>query len=140
MPQKLLSFITGGRGTTDITGDLATMVADAGVVTGLCHIFCRHTSASLMICENADPDVRNDLERWLADAVPDGDPRHVHDSEGPDDMPAHIRSILTGMSLMLPVTEGRLNLGTWQGVYLYEHRAGRHDRQIVVTVTRDQAD
>lgn len=139
MPQKLLSFATGGRGTTDITGDVATVVADARVATGLCHVFCRHTSASLMICENADPDVRADLERWLADAVPDGDPRYVHQSEGPDDMPAHIRSILTGMSLMLPVTDGRLNLGTWQGVYLYEHRAGRHDRQIVVTVTRDQA-
>lgn len=140
MPQKLLSFATGGRGTTDITGDVAAVVADAGVATGLCHVFCRHTSASLMICENADPDVRADLERWLADTVPDGDPRYVHQSEGPDDMPAHIRSILTGMSLMLPVTDGRLNLGTWQGVYLYEHRAGRHDRQIVVTVTRDQAD
>ncbi|MDT0619094.1 secondary thiamine-phosphate synthase enzyme YjbQ [Salinisphaera sp. P385] len=139
MPQKLLSFATGGRGTMDITGDVAAVVADAGVATGLCHVFCRHTSASLMICENADPDVRADLERWLADAVPDGDPRYVHQSEGPDDMPAHIRSILTGMSLMLPVTDGRLNLGTWQGVYLYEHRAGRHDRQIVVTVTRDQA-
>lgn len=139
MPQKLLSFATGGRGTMDITGDVAAVVADAGVATGLCHVFCRHTSASLMICENADPDVRADLERWLADAVPDGDPRYVHQSEGPDDMPAHIRSILTGMSLMLPVTDGRLSLGTWQGVYLYEHRAGRHDRQIVVTVTRDQA-
>lgn len=134
MTQRTLSFATGGRGTSDITRDVAAVVSDAGIDTGLCHVFCRHTSASLMICENADPDVRDDLERWLSRAVPDGDTIYVHDVEGPDDMPAHVRSILTGMDLTVPVTEGRLNLGTWQGIYLYEHRTGNHNRQVVVTV------
>lgn len=132
--QKTLSFETAGRGTWDITAEAAKVVAQAGVETGLCHLFCRHTSASLMICENADPTVRDDLERWLAKHVPDGDPQYEHDMEGPDDMPAHIRSILTGMDLSVPVTGGRLNLGTWQGIFLYEHRRGHHNRQVVVTV------
>lgn len=118
-----------------MTREVAAIVAESGTVVGLCHVFCRHTSASLMICENADPDVRADLERWLARAVPDDDPMYVHDVEGPDDMPAHVRSILTGMDLTVPVTDGRLNLGTWQGIYLYEHRTGAHNRQIVITVS-----
>lgn len=137
MHQETLRFATDGRGTTDITREVAAMVAAAGVTTGLCHVFCRHTSASLMICENADPDVRADLERWLSRAVPDGDAIYVHDVEGPDDMPAHVRSILTGMDLTVPVTDGRPNLGTWQGIYLYEHRSGGHNRQVVVTVQGD---
>lgn len=135
MPQQLISLSTDGRGSVDVTPRVAAVVADAGVAVGLCHVFCRHTSASLMICENADPDVRADLERWLLRAVPDGDPIHVHDMEGPDDMPAHVRSILTGMDLTVPITDGQLNLGTWQGVYLYEHRLRGHRRELVVTVS-----
>lgn len=132
--QKTLSYRLDGRGSVEITGDVAETVRETGVETGLCHVFARHTSASLMICENADPTVRQDLERWLAKHVPDGDPLFVHDTEGPDDMPAHVRSILTGMDLTVPVTGGRPNLGTWQGIYLYEHRTGAHRREVVVTV------
>ncbi len=132
--QKTLHFDTPGRSTLDITRDIAAVVSGAGVETGLCHVFIRHTSASLMICENADPDVRADVERWMAQAVPDGDPMFVHDMEGPDDMPGHIRSILTGMDLTVPVTGGALNLGTWQGIYLYEHRSAPHAREVVVTL------
>jgi len=134
--QQTLTFQTPGRSTLDITAEVARVVADAGIDTGLCHVFVRHTSASLMICENADPDVRDDLERWLARAVVDGDPMFRHDTEGPDDMAAHVRSILTGMDLTIPVTGGALNLGTWQGVYLYEHRSAPHQREVVVTLSR----
>lgn len=133
--QQTLSYRLDGRGSVEITGDVAGVVRAAGVETGLCHVFVRHTSASLMICENADPTVRQDLERWLSKHVPDGDPLFAHDDEGPDDMPAHVRSILTGMDLTVPVTGGRPNLGTWQGIYLYEHRTGAHRREVVVTVT-----
>ena len=132
--QQTLPFRLDGRGTTEITSDVADAVRASGVTTGLCHVFARHTSASLMICENADPDVRADLERWFGEHVPDGDPLYVHDIEGPDDMPAHVRSILTGMDLTVPVSDGRPNLGTWQGIYLYEHRTGAHRREVVVTV------
>lgn len=132
--QQTLTFRLDGRGTTEITSDVADVVRASGVTVGLCHVFARHTSASLMICENADPDVRADLERWFAEHVPDGDPLYVHDIEGPDDMPAHVRSILTGMDLTVPVTDGRPSLGTWQGIYLYEHRTGAHRREVVVTV------
>jgi secondary thiamine-phosphate synthase enzyme len=134
--QQTLTFQTPGRSTLDITAEVARVVADAGIDTGLCHVFVRHTSASLMICENADPDVRDDLERWLSRAVVDGDPMFRHDTEGPDDMAAHVRSILTGMDLTIPVTGGALNLGTWQGVYLYEHRSAPHRREVVVTLSR----
>lgn len=119
----------------DVTGELAAVVADSGIVTGLAHVFIQHTSASLMICENADPVVRDDLERWFAKNVADGDRLFQHNAEGPDDMPAHVRSILTGMDLTMPVTAGRLALGTWQGVYLYEHRHRPHQRKLVVTVS-----
>lgn len=132
--QQVLQFETSGRGCRAIGREVAAVVDRADIATGLCHVFCRHTSASLMICENADPDVRSDLERWLARAVPDGDPLYEHDVEGPDDMPAHVRSIITGMDLGVPVTDGRLNLGTWQGIFLYEHRSAPHTRQVVVTV------
>lgn len=132
--QQTLTFRLDGRGATEITSDVADVVRASGVTVGLCHVFARHTSASLMICENADPDVRADLERWFAEHVPDGDPLYVHDIEGPDDMPAHVRSILTGMDLTVPVTDGRPSLGTWQGIYLYEHRTGAHRREVVVTV------
>ncbi|HGY92357.1 MAG TPA: YjbQ family protein [Planctomycetes bacterium] len=126
---------TQGRGTTDLTQQVQSVVGHSGVATGLCHVFCLHTSASLILCENADPSVREDLERFLADAVPDGSPLFKHMSEGPDDMPAHVRSILTSSSVTLPVEHGRLLLGTWQGLYLYEHRVGSHRRRLILTVT-----
>ena len=125
---------TTGRGTYDVSGEVQRVVRASGVVTGLCHVFVRHTSASLMICENADPSVRRDLERFMGRLAPDGDPSYEHDSEGPDDMPAHIRSVLSGSDLNLPVTDGRAALGTWQGVYLWEHRHHGHRRSLTVTV------
>jgi secondary thiamine-phosphate synthase enzyme len=132
--QKALCQRTHGRGTYDITAQVRGIVREAGIQTGLCHLFVQHTSASLIICENADPSVRSDLERFLARLVPDGDPIYKHTSEGPDDMPAHVRAILTKMEMTLPVSQGQCALGTWQGVYLYEHRHHPHDRRVVVTV------
>ena len=132
--QETLRQKTRGRGTYDITPRVAEAVRNSGVQTGLCHLFLQHTSASLIICENADPSVRSDLERLLARLVPDGDPFFEHTQEGPDDMPAHVRSILTQMEMTLPVSEGRCALGTWQGVYLHEHRYHPHERRVVVTV------
>jgi secondary thiamine-phosphate synthase enzyme len=132
--QQTLSLQTSGRSTLDITHDVNAIVRESEVTTGVCHVFIRHTSASLMICENADPTVRADVERWLAKAVPDGDPMYAHDMEGPDDMPGHIRSILTGMDLSLAITDWSLNLGTWQGIYLFEHRRAPHTREVVVTL------
>ena len=129
-----LSFANGGRGTTDITAQVSAVVARAKLGEGLCNVFISHTSASLMICENADPQVRVDLERFFARLVPDGDPLFGHTDEGPDDMPAHVRSVLTQPSLSVPVVEGRLMLGTWQGIYLFEHRHAAHTRHVVVTV------
>lgn len=123
-----------GRGIHDLTRKVATTVAGSGVATGLCHLFVRHTSASLIITENADPDVHRDLETFLADLVPDGDPRFVHRAEGPDDMPAHVRSVLTQTHLTIPVADGRLLLGTWQGVYLWEHRTRGQRRRVVLTI------
>ena len=125
---------TRGRGTTDITGEIQAAVGDSGIDTGLCHVFIRHTSASLMLCENADPDVRRDLETFMQRIAPDGDPDFVHTAEGPDDMPAHVRSVLTSSELTIPVRDGRCALGTWQGVYLWEHRTAPHRRSVVVTV------
>lgn len=132
--QKSLNFRTRGRGTTDITAEVGQVVRDAGVRTGLCNVFLRHTSASLILCENAAPAVRQDLETILARLAPDGDPAYAHDDEGPDDMAAHARSVLTASSLQIPVAEGRLALGTWQGIYLWEHRHAPHSRNVVVTV------
>jgi secondary thiamine-phosphate synthase enzyme len=108
-------------------------VAEAGIRTGIALVFVHHTSASLMLCENADPEVRADLERFMARLAPDGDPLFRHDDEGPDDMPAHVRTLLTGASLNLPVTDGRCALGIWQGIYLWEHRTAAHRRRITVT-------
>ncbi|WP_017464045.1 secondary thiamine-phosphate synthase enzyme YjbQ [Dyella ginsengisoli] len=125
---------TRGRGFSEITDEVANAIASSGVQTGLAHVFTAHTSCSLLIGENADPTVREDLERWFARAVPDGDPLFRHDDEGPDDMPAHVRSILTGVSLTVPVHGGRLALGTWQGLYLWEHRIDAHQRKVQVTV------
>ena len=113
---KTLEFRTRGRGTTDIVGEVQQAVAANGIKSGLCTVFLQHTSASLILCENADPDVRRDLETLLSRLAPDGDPAYVHDTEGPDDMAAHARSMLTSNSLTIPVADGRLMLGTWQGL------------------------
>ena len=132
--QNKLTFSTHGRGTTAITAALQEQVRSSGVRTGLCHVFLQHTSASLVLCENADPDVRADLERYMARLVPDGDALFEHTAEGPDDMPAHIRNIMTGSDLTLPVAAGQCDLGIWQGVYLWEHRTAGHRRTITVTI------
>ena len=129
-----VSISTRGRGSYDVTDQVARAVSDAGFETGLCHVFNSHTSASLILCENADPDVRRDLETFMGDLVPDGDPRFVHTAEGPDDMAAHVRSVLTHSELTLPVRRGRLALGTWQGIYLWEHRLRPHERRLLITV------
>ena len=134
MIQKTLDIRTRGRGMIELTAEIHAVVRDTGVRLGLCHVFVQHTSASLMLCENADPDVRTDLETFMAKAVPDGDPMFRHTTEGTDDMPAHIRSVLTDSSLTVPVRDGRCMLGTWQGIYLWEHRRSPHLRKIVVTV------
>lgn len=132
--QSILGLSTSGRGTYNITDSVAGIVAESGVQIGLAHIFVQHTSCSLTITENADPDVRRDLETILARLAPDGDPDYRHDTEGPDDMAAHARSVLTDVGLTVPVGDGRLLLGTWQGIYLWEHRTGAQQRRIVVTV------
>ena len=131
---RQLKVQTKGRGMTEITADLAEAVAAADTVNGLANVFVCHTSASLIINENADPDVRRDLERFLSDLVPDGDPRFVHTAEGPDDMAAHVRAVLTATSLTLPIRRGQLKLGTWQGVYLWEHRHRGHVRTVEITI------
>ncbi len=135
--QQRLTVPTRGRGTYDITDQVEAVARRAGIAVGLCHVFCHHTSASLILCENADPTVRRDLEAFLGRLVPDGDRLFDHSDEGPDDMPAHVRAILTKMDLTLPVTGGRCALGTWQGVYLYEHRTRPHQREVTVTVSGD---
>ena len=122
------------RGLHDITPHIADVVRQAGVETGLCVVFVHHTSASLLIQENADPDVRADLDTFFARLVPDGTEHYRHSAEGPDDMPAHIRSAVTPTSLTIPVTRGCLGLGTWQGVYLWEHRTHAAGRRLTVTV------
>jgi secondary thiamine-phosphate synthase enzyme len=132
--QDSFAVHTRGRGFSDITAQVDNLVAASGVQTGIANIFTAHTSCSLLISENADPAVRHDMERWFARAVPDGDPLFEHDAEGPDDMPAHIRSTLTGVTLTVPVQAGQLRLGTWQGIYLWEHRSQPHQRKIIVTV------
>ncbi len=137
MFQEIFQTSTRGRGTYEITREVEQIIARSGINTGLCHIFIHHTSASLVLCENADPSVRSDLERFMEDLVPDGDRRFDHTMEGPDDMPAHIRSILSKMDLTIPVSNGRSGLGTWQGIYLWEHRAHGHQRRITVTVMGD---
>ena len=132
--QESLQVTTNGRGTFELTDALERIVNKASVDCGLCSIFVHHTSASLILCENADPSVRRDLERFFSRLVPDGDPIFSHSSEGPDDMPAHIRSIVTGASLQVPITGGRLDLGTWQGVFLWEHRTSPHRRRLTVSI------
>lgn len=131
---KILTVQTRGRGTTEITSEVQAAVAASGIAEGLCTVFIHHTSASLVINENADRDVQRDLDAFLSRLVPDGDPLFVHTMEGPDDMPAHIRTALTQTSLSIPVTGGRCALGTWQGVFLWEHRRHGYRRRVTVTV------
>jgi secondary thiamine-phosphate synthase enzyme len=135
MRQLDIDIETRGRGTYELTGQVNAAVAESGVATGLCHIFLRHTSASLMLCENADPAVMRDLDAFMSRLAPDGDPLYTHRAEGPDDMPAHIRSVLTHNDLNVPVKNGRCDLGTWQGIYLWEHRLAPHRRSVTVTIS-----
>ena len=134
MTRETLTVETRQRGFYEVTAALQRIVHGSGVVNGLCNVFIHHTSASLIICENADPDVLTDLERFVQRAVPDGDPIFEHTAEGPDDMPAHVRSVLTQSTLTMPVTNGHCELGTWQGIYLWEHRYAPHRRRVTVTV------
>jgi secondary thiamine-phosphate synthase enzyme len=134
MIQEILTIPTRGRGFEMITSQVASALPRSQVRCGLCNVFIRHTSASLVITENADSAVRRDLERFMQRIAPDGSPEYEHDIEGPDDMPAHIRTMLTAVSVSVPVMEGRLALGTWQGIYLWEHRTSRHTREVIVTV------
>ena len=137
--QSAFELRTPGRGLHDVTAQVRAAVRASGVATGLAHVFVAHTSCGLVVSENADPDVRADLERWLTRLVSDGDALFAHDAEGPDDMAAHVRSVLTGVSLTLPVADGTLALGTWQGVFLWEHRTAPHRRAVRVTVTGEGA-
>ncbi len=132
--QKILSIRTHGRGTIDVTSEVEQLVSQSNIKDGLCNLFIQHTSASLILCENADPDVRVDLENFMQQIVKDGDSLFRHTAEGPDDMPAHIRNVLTSSSLTIPIANGRCLLGTWQGVYLWEHRLNTHVRKIIVTI------
>ncbi len=135
--QTILAFDTRGRGLLEITRPVADWVAQSGLRAGLLTLFVRHTSASLVIQENAEPDVRGDLDRFFARLVPDGDALFRHRDEGPDDMPAHVRSALTAVQLSVPLVDGRLALGTWQGVYLWEHRLRPHRREVVLHLMGD---
>lgn len=130
--QTALTVRTPGRGFTELTRDVEAFVRGTGIATGLLTVFVRHTSASLLIQENADPDVRRDLETFLGNLAPDDPALYAHTAEGPDDMPAHIRAAVTQSSLSIPVTAGRTVLGTWQGIYLLEHRTSPHRREIVL--------
>lgn len=132
--QKQITMQTHGRNTYNITTDIEASIQESGVVTGLCHVFIQHTSASLIITENADPDVRHDLEILIQRIAPDGDPEYHHTLEGIDDMSGHMRSILTQTELTIPITQGRSGLGTWQGIYLWEHRTSSFQRRITITV------
>lgn len=129
-----LRVATRGRGLHEITGEVQAAVARAGLAEGLCTLFLRHTSASLLVQENADPSAARDLEAWLDRLVPEGDPLYTHTIEGPDDVPAHIKAALTAVSLSIPILDGRLALGTWQGVYLWEHRRRGGARELVLHV------
>ncbi len=135
--QKALRVQTTGKSLHKITPKVEAIVAESGIKIGLCTIFVRHTSASLVIQENADPDVLRDLSNFFAKLVPEDPMRYIHNAEGPDDMPAHIRSALTHTSEQIPIAQGRLVLGTWQGIYLWEHRQRSHRREIVVHISGD---
>ena len=134
MKHQIVNIETKGRGTYEISNDIKQVIRAHNFDSGLCHLFLQHTSASLILCENADITVREDLENFMARIAPDGAPEYRHDMEGPDDMPAHIRTILTQNSLTIPVVNGRCALGTWQGIYLWEHRTMGHRRTLVITL------
>jgi secondary thiamine-phosphate synthase enzyme len=131
---KEFAVETSGQGLYEITSPVQSLVTSAKMVEGLCTLFVRHTSASLLIQENADPSAKRDLERWIARLVPEGDPFYTHDAEGPDDMPAHIRAALTASSLSIPIVNEKLALGTWQGIYLWEHRRRGSRRELVLHI------
>lgn len=130
-----LNLETRGRGTLELTPRIDEAVRQSQITVGLCHVFLHHTSASLILCENADPAVMADLETFMTRLSPDGDPLFTHTAEGPDDMPAHVRSVLTHSDLTVPITNGQCDLGTWQGIYLWEHRKAPHRRRITVTIS-----
>lgn len=129
---RRLSIRVPGRGLHEITGDVGAVVGESGVREGLCTLFLQHTSASLVIQENADPSARRDLERWINRLVPEGDALYTHTAEGPDDMPSHIKAALTATSLSIPIVDGALGLGTWQGIYLWEHRRYSNHRHLLI--------
>jgi secondary thiamine-phosphate synthase enzyme len=131
---RTLSISAPRPGLHEFTDEVRQVVAAAGLRDGLCTVFIRHTSASLIIQENADPSAKRDLEAWLNRLVPENDPLYTHDSEGPDDMPAHVKAALTAVSISIPVVDGKLALGTWQGIYLWEHRKRAHRREVVVHI------
>lgn len=133
--QRCLTVKTNGKSLQKITSQIQTIVAESRIKIGLCNVFLRHTSASLLIQENADPDVLKDLENFLSKLIPEGSEHYIHNTEGPDDMPAHIRTALTHTSEQIPIAQGRLLLGTWQGIYLWEHRQRNHSREVVVHIT-----
>ena len=132
-----LKLVVDGQGLHEVTHRVRDAVRQSGVTEGLVTLFIRHTSASLIIQENADPAVRHDLERWLNRLVPEGDSLYTHTTEGPDDMPAHVKGALTAVSLSIPLEQGELALGTWQGIYLWEHRRHRGEREVIVSVLGD---
>ena len=136
MIQHHIKHTGSGRGFYELTDQIEQTVAQSGITTGTCNIFCEHTSASLILCENADPQVLKDLENFMSKIVQDGDPIFKHTAEGNDDMPAHVRSVLTSNSVTIPITEGKLHTGTWQGIYLWEHRTtASRTRKLVVTIS-----
>ncbi len=137
---ETLTIATNGRATYDITSRVQRVVSKSGIRVGLCNLFIHHTSASLIVSENADPEVHRDLERLLSKLVPDGDPLFRHTEEGPDDMPAHVRAVLTQTAMSFPVARGKIPLGTWQGIYLWEHRHAAHGRRVTVTVQGEARD
>lgn len=132
--KQLLQINTSGKSLSRITSKVEKAVAKSGIKTGLCNLFLRHTSASLIIQENADPDVLTDLENFISKLVPEG-AHYTHSTEGPDDMPAHIRSVLTHTSEQIPIIDGKLVLGTWQGIYVWEHRQRSHSRELVIYIS-----
>jgi secondary thiamine-phosphate synthase enzyme len=131
---RQLAVETPGQGLHEITPAVHEAVRGANIAEGLCTLFVQHTSASLLIQENADPTAKRDLERWIARLVPEGDPFYTHDAEGPDDMPAHVKAALTATSLSIPILTGKLALGTWQGIYLWEHRRRGSRRSVVLHI------
>jgi secondary thiamine-phosphate synthase enzyme len=133
--QHTMTIQTQGRSTIDISGEIEQLLRDSKIEQGLCHVFLHHTSASLIITENADSNVRRDLENYIARLVRDGDPAYFHDQEGDDDMAAHIRAVLTQTEITIPIQRGRLALGSWQGLFLWEHRYHAHRRKLTVTLT-----